>query len=524
MSSQTGQVWWNQGQADIKWNALVSGLLLFLLCTFLLVRGQSADNSEQDQVTKMERHNEAVAYIAKAINSFHELKIPFRIYHGSTNSTRIISLDPNKVIDIRHLSHIIHVDTARQTVVVEPNVPMDRLVEVTLKYGLVPLVVPEFPGITVGGSYSGTAGESSSFKHGFFDRSVTWCEIVLANGATVKASASENPDLFYGAVGACGTLGVTTLFEIQLAQASRYVELTYRPVTSISEAISLIKKCAKEDHEYLDGIIYSLTHGIIVTGKLVDIPSSRHHRIQRFTRAHDPWFYMHAQKFKATSLTELVPLTDYLFRYDRAAFWMGAHSFSLFWMPCNRFTRWLLDPLMHTRKMYEALHHSGHAQRFIIQDLALPAETVEEFIEYIDRDFGIYPLWLCPMRADSEAPLHTWPRATGLLINVGVWGPGRGYGDSDFDTFVEDNRAIERKVRELGGLKWLYAHTYYTEEEFWKIYDRKGYELLREKFHAGTLPSLFDKVKAADAYRPTNELTGVLKAILGRQHLLAKQK
>lgn len=41
---------------------------------------------------------------------------------------------------------------------------MDALVEATVKHGLVPPVVPEFPGITVGGAYNGTGGESSSFR------------------------------------------------------------------------------------------------------------------------------------------------------------------------------------------------------------------------------------------------------------------------------------------------------------------------------------------------------------------------
>jgi delta24-sterol reductase len=38
---------------------------------------------------------------------------------------------------------------------------MDRLVQTTLKYGLIPPVVMELPGITVGGGYAGTPGESS---------------------------------------------------------------------------------------------------------------------------------------------------------------------------------------------------------------------------------------------------------------------------------------------------------------------------------------------------------------------------
>ena len=44
---------------------------------------------------------------------------------------------------------------------------MDRLVESTLKYNLIPPVVMEFPGITAGGGFAGTSGESSSFKYGF---------------------------------------------------------------------------------------------------------------------------------------------------------------------------------------------------------------------------------------------------------------------------------------------------------------------------------------------------------------------
>ena len=55
-------------------------------------------------------------------------------------------------------------------------------------------------------------------------------------------------------------------------------------------------------------------------------------------------------------------------------------------------------------------------------------------------------------------------------------------------------RRLEHKVNELGGKKCLYAHGYYTEEEFWDIYDHKKYETLRSKYHATYLPSVYDKV------------------------------
>lgn len=96
---------------------------------------------------------------------------------------------------------------------VEPNVPMDCLVESTIIHGLIPPVVMEFPGITVGGGFAGTGGESSSFKYGYFNESVNSIEMVLGNGDIVTASDKENPDLFYGASGAVGSLGITTLLE-----------------------------------------------------------------------------------------------------------------------------------------------------------------------------------------------------------------------------------------------------------------------------------------------------------------------
>lgn len=114
---------------------------------------------------------------------------------------------------------------------------MDKLVESTLRYGLIPPVVMEFPGITAGGGFSGTSGESSSYKKGFFDQTVNWIEMVLPNGDKRIASPRENSDLFYGAAESLGTLGVTTLLEIQLIEAKKYVELTCQPVHTIDEVL-----------------------------------------------------------------------------------------------------------------------------------------------------------------------------------------------------------------------------------------------------------------------------------------------
>lgn len=148
--------------------------------------------------------------------------------------------------------------------------------------------------------------------------------------------------------------------------------------------------------------------------------------------------------------------------------------------------------------MYTALHASGQSKEYIVQDLALPYSTAAQFVDYTNKAFGIYPLWLCPLRQSQLPTMHPHSHETETdgktlkpMLNIGLWG----YGPSRHEDFLKANRDLEHKLRELGGMKWLYAHTYYTKEEFWEIYDREWYDALREKYDATSLPSVYEKVK-----------------------------
>lgn len=345
-------------------------------------------------------------------------------------------------------------------------------------------------------------------------------EIVLASGEVVTASGTERPDLRAGAAGSCGTLGVVTRLEMQLVEAKTYVELTYFPFKNVEDAIHMIKdQTDNTSIDYLDGIIFSLSSTVVMSGKLTD-RADHGACIQRFTRAHDQWFYRHVEKLfprHGGPVTELIPLTDYLFRYDRGGFWGGMHAFKYFMAPFNRITRCALDYFMHTRVMYHALHKSGLANQAIIQDLALPFSRATEFVMYLDSNTTFYPLWLCPVRLSSQ--VKGQPRRSfyvgrelspdDILLNVGVWG----LGPKDPDKFVDLNRGLERKVRDLSGVKCLYAHAYYTEEEFWEIYDHGYYNSLRQKYHATSLPTVYDKVKV-DITKQTQQGLSLIQQLL----------
>jgi FAD/FMN-containing dehydrogenase len=417
------------------------------------------------------------------------------------------------MVDVSNLDRVISIDAAGQTAVVEPNVPMDRLLDKALEHGLLPPVITEFPGITVGGAIQGGAGESSSFKWGFFSQAVNWHEFILPDGQIIKSSPDEHSDLFYGSAGSCGSLGIISAAEIQLIPAKKYVQLTYVPVKSFNEATSTMLALAATDNDFIDGIMFGADHGLIITGKLSDIVVGKLHR---FSRARDQWYYLHAESIdksgKQQTLT--VPLKDYLFRYDRGAFWVGRFAFERFGVPYNRFTRFLLDPLLHTRKLYQALQESGASQEYIVQDLTLPFNTAEKFMQYIHDECIIYPLWLCPIKPEPRSPLLCNGLNTQLAINIGVWGPRI----ASYEDFVKLNKNIEAKLMTLGGKKWLYAHTYYREDQFWKIYNKRWYDELRKKYKAETLPSIYEKTRVREHY-PVNAKRGLFKTMLGRAKL-----
>ena len=474
---------------------------------------------------------------------------------------------------------------------------MSALVDATLKHSLLPPVVPEFPNITVGGAFSGTAGESSSFRHGLFDRTVNWIEIILASGDVVRPRADDEDEamreLFWANVGCFGTLGVITLLEVRLkAVLGHYVKLEYTNIASATSADSAVEDLMRQVEidldvskdestdsplphggrsDFIDAILFPPEEGVLMTGRIVsDKWAAQMHKgepsmpIRRFSRPGDQWFYLHVygmlqryrrQLNRCTSITsELIPIKDYLFRYDISAFWMGANAFPLWHLPFNRVTRTAAYPFLHTKTLYAALHLSGGLRKFIIQDCIMPSgASAAKLIQHADARLGISPIWLCPIRGGSPAPMHSHARLTAdgsepeLLINVGVWGAPhapppspffpsraltRGYNlrsKASMEKWLEDNRALETRMKWLGGKKCLYAQTFYEDEE--KFFegigvDKEWYNDMRSRFNSDHLPGIWDKVGAkgkVDTSRGKLNKGRALTALVRKEYLRPKK-
>ncbi len=457
----------------------------------------------------MDNHKKIVNNISAIVRKARVTGAQIKIYHGSTNSTRQQKFRKNETVNISKLDKVLKVDELNKTISVEPKVNMKQLLEATFKYGLIPQVVMEFPDITVGGGIAGISGESSSFKFGGFHEGAIEYEVVLGNGEIVIVSKRRNKDLFEALPGSYGTLGVITSIKLNLVPAKPYVKLKYISTTSMKETKQKTTEYSKTDVDFIDAVQLSPKLGVVMVGTFSDRDNLP---VKHLGHWWNDWFYLHARRnvenYEAHE--ELIPLREYLFRYDRAAFWAGSFVFKRFRIPFNRFTRLLFSRVMRTKTLYRGLRVTNISQEYLIQDYCLPSDNFEKMYQAIDKQLGFYPLWVLAIKPGDKSFLSSGYIKTNLIFNVGAYGklpasPGKA---------IKINIRFEKLLQKLGGRKVFYAHSYYSEKDFWDIYDRKQYDHIREKYFASTIfPNIYDKIVVTSTYQ-TSVILGIIKFIL----------
>jgi delta24-sterol reductase len=448
----------------------------------------------------MEQHTKRVKKIAAGIRQAAKAQRPIKVDHGGSNSTRLPDFTGRYVVDMQAFSNILEINEKEQYVLVEPSIQLDDLVRATLRYNLVPPVVMEFPGISVGGGVQGGAAESSSFKYGGFHETALEYEVILGDGTVVNASRQEHAELFWGTACSYGSLGILSAVKLRLIPAQPFVRLRYIRTAGYTNALSVLDEAVQSKQtDFIDGILFGKDRGVIMSGTFAPSASGS---ISRFTGKNDEWFYLHAERVSKQHerYEEYIPLEDYLFRYDRGAFWAGSLAFRYVKLPFTKLTRRLLDSAMHTRRLYEFVHKTDLSQHFFVQDIFMPEDKMAAFLPYVEAHIGVWPLWLLPMKNTHRKEDIFGLGFTGAryAINVGIWGDPR---TASFAAFTALNRQVEQQLLTIPARKTLYAHSYYPEDEFWKVYDQKRYIALRQKYHAsGVFDDIYAKVTVKEQY------------------------
>jgi FAD/FMN-containing dehydrogenase len=392
-------------------------------------------------------------------------------------------------LNVRDFNHVLSVNTDEQWADAEGMTTYEDFVNETLKYGLMPAVVPQLKTITIGGAEAGVGIEATSFRYGFVHETVLEMEILLATGETVVCNKNKNSDLFYGFPNSYGTFGYALRLKVKLVPVKPFVKIEHARYSDSKSYFQALEKSCGSGADFVDGVIFSPTEMCITTGKFVDeAPFASDYTYLDI-------YYKSIQEKKIDYLS----VRDFIWRWDTDWFWCSKNFGAQ-----NRIVRMILGKKHLCSAVYWKIMNFAQKHRFItwlahplsrresvIQDIDVPIENAPNFAAFFFREINVRPVWICPFRAyEKTAKFNFYSfNPEKFYVNFGFW--------DSVPTKKEDgyyNRMIEEKVSELQGKKGLYSDSFYSPEKFWNIYDKKTYDALKQKYDPQhKLKDLFEK-------------------------------
>ena len=417
---------------------------------------------------------------AELVEQLRRAEAPPRLAKEISNLFRERAAAPATRIDTRAFRHVLALDPAAGTVEVEGMCPYGELVDACLAEGVMPAVVPELMGITIGGALAGVGIDSTSFRHGLVHETVLEFDLVTATGEVVTARPdNEHAELFFGFPNSYGTLGYAIRLLAKTIPVKPFVRLEHRTFRDPDTYYTaLAAACDDPGSDFVEGEIFARDRMVVSVGRFVDeAPWTSDYTFEKI-------YYKSIQERAEDYLT----VRDYIRRWDTDWFWCSKNLGMEIPLLRRLLGRERLNSQTYTRimrwanrwklgKVYDLL---GYRSESVIQDVGIPLAKAPEFLAWFHGTIGILPIWNCPFRAihPHGFPLfRTEPGA--LFVNFGFWQPIRRR-EAKPDGWY--NRQIERKVAELGGVKSLYSDSWYPEDEFWRLYDREVYDRLKRRY------------------------------------------
>ena len=402
-------------------------------------------------------------------------------------------------LDTRSFNVVLHVDPKKMTAEVEGMTPYRTIVRETLRHKLLPAVVPELATITIGGAVSGGGIEANSIYNGLVHETVLSMDILLPTGEIVVATPKNHyKDLFYGMANSFGTLGYILKLTIKLIPTKPYVKLRHFPVENIEDALTIVETVGKtqkydgEAVDFIDASGFEKNSLYVTLARFSDqAPYLSNYRYMRR--------YFEAIKQKPE---DYLTIHDYIWRWDSDWFWCSKAFFMNHTIPRALFGKWMLrsesywkflrlDQKYHIAETVRKLGGDHRPLETVIQDVQIPIENAGTFWNFFIENIAIRPIWLCPTRSATAAdfPLYEL-KPQKIYINFGFWDQVPAH-PSDPHYY---NKLIEAKVSELGGKKGLYSEAFYSEKDFWQIYNKTAYDKLKKKYDPkGHLKNLYQK-------------------------------
>jgi FAD/FMN-containing dehydrogenase len=397
-------------------------------------------------------------------------------------------------VDLAHFDRVLRVDATRGIVEAEGMATFADLVDATLAHGVMPRVVPQLRSITLGGAVAGVGIEATSFRHGLVHDTIARMDVLTGDGRVVVCTPdNEHRDLFRGFANSYGTLGYALRLEARTQPVRRYVRIEHRhhgdPGAFFADLGAL---CDDPTVDFLDGVVFAPDALYATVGRFVDdAPFTSDYTFERI-------YYRSIRENALDCLTT----RDFLWRWDTDWFWCSKNVGAQNPLLRRVFGRRRLNSITYQKIMRwnsragftRALDRlRGVHSESVIQDVDIPFDRAQAFLAFMHAEVAILPIWICPIRAPASAPpFDLYPLVPGgVYVNFGFWDVVRSRQPRPPGHV---NRAIERKVRELGGIKSLYSDVYLDRDAFRATYGGHAYAALKQRYDPdGRLPDLYAK-------------------------------
>lgn len=398
-----------------------------------------------------------------------------------------------------NLFDILELDEDNLTVRVEPMVTVGDITKYLVPKGYTLAVTLEIADATLGGLAMGTGMTTHSHKVGLYHETIESYEVVLSDGSLVKASKTENADLYQALAWSHGSLGFLVALTLKLVRVKPFIKMTYIPVNGQKNYCDMMRLFSGDTSadtpcaEYVEATIYSHDEAVIMVGDYSDFDPNL--PVNHVTKWYKPWFYKYTEKFlKKGKHTELIPLREYLLRHNRAIFWVVESMIPFGNNPLFRLLfGWLLPPKPAFLKFSTTPGVRAYTfARQVFQDIVLPLRKLEDQINISDKLFDLYPLLVYPCRVYDHGPQsgQLKPPKKEYLVDgtdyalyndLGIYGvPGFVRRKEKYNP-VEAMREMEKFTRDVGGFSFLYADIFMSREEFEEMFDLSLYEQVRKK-------------------------------------------
>ncbi|HEU4996986.1 MAG TPA: FAD-binding oxidoreductase [Gemmatimonadaceae bacterium] len=355
-------------------------------------------------------------------------------------------------IDMRSFNKVLAFDSAAKTITVQPGIRWREVQRRIDPANLSVKIMQTYANFTVGGSMSVNA-HGRYVGLGPLVLSVRSLKLVLANGTLVDASPTKNADVFYGAIGGYGAMGVI-------------VEATLDLVDNVRVKRRDVRMPLLEYPAYFKQDVRDST-GVIFHNADIYPPKFEHVNAVSWSRTNDP----------VTVPDRLMP-ADKSYRLDRLAYTIMSD-----WPFGKQFREYVIDPILFRNdpvewRNYEASYDVAELEpasrkkaTYVLEEYFIPVERFNEFVPKMRAVFRKHDVNVINVSIRHALPdpgtLLAWaPRETFAFVvyykqgtsaperrKVGIW-----------------TREMTDSILSVGGTYYLPYQPWATESQFLRAY------------------------------------------------------